>query len=147
MLGFLPKNNLLWYILFVFIFFMRIQRGVLMVTMVVAAMLTVFADPVFDLVGYKILTVPELIPWYAKALNIPFVAFLMLHNTVVMGSLACSVAAYIPLFIVARILVWFWRRFIGEWIKNSPVVQTVNGVLAKIPLVQKVSEIMLELED
>lgn len=147
MLGFLPKGNLLWLILFVFIFFMRIQRGVLVITMFASSMLTIFVDPIFHSVGYKILTAQNLIPFYTKALNVPFVSFLMLHNTVVIGSLVCSLAIYIPLFIVAMVFVWLWRKIIGEWVKNSSFVKTVSAVVTKIPLVRKITEIVQGLED
>jgi hypothetical protein len=71
----------------------------------------------------------------------------MLHNTVVMGSLVCSLAIYIPLFIVAMFFVWLWRKIIGEWVKNSSFVKTVSAVVTKIPLVRKITEIVQGLED
>ena len=48
-LGFVPKENLLWYILFVFILFLRIQRGTYALFILVGALLAPFLDPLFRL--------------------------------------------------------------------------------------------------
>ena len=110
LLGFMPKDNLLWYILFIFILFMNIQRGAYALSILLGAALTVFLDPLFDSVGYSILTVESVKPYYASLLDIPFVAFTKFNNTVVMGSFVCGVAAYIPLYVLARLFVWAWRK-------------------------------------
>lgn len=140
LLGFMPKDNLLWYILFVFILFMNIQRGAYALSILLGAALTVFMDPLFDSVGYSILTVESLKPYYASLLDIPFVAFTKFNNTVVMGSFVCGIAAYIPLYVLARLFVWAWRKYLAEKVRKLKVA----AVLKNIPLVEKIVGMMGE---
>lgn len=140
LLGFMPKDNLLWYILFVFILFMNIQRGAYALSILLGAALTVFMDPLFDSVGYSILTVESLKPYYASLLDIPFVAFTKFNNTVVMGSFVCGIAAYIPLYVLARLFVWAWRKYLAEKVRKFKIA----AVLKNIPLVEKIVGMMGE---
>lgn len=140
LLGFMPKDNLLWYILFIFILFMNIQRGAYALSILLGAALTVFLDPLFDSVGYSILTVESMKPYYASLLDIPFVAFTKFNNTVVMGSFACGVAAYIPLYVLARLFVWAWRKYLAEKVRKLKIA----AVLKNIPLVEKIAGMMGE---
>ncbi|MCI7396990.1 MAG: TIGR03546 family protein [Spirochaetia bacterium] len=140
LLGFMPKDNLLWYILFIFILFMNIQRGAYALSILLGAALTVFLDPLFDSVGYSILTVESMKPYYASLLDIPFVAFTKFNNTVVMGSFVCGVAAYIPLYVLARLFVWAWRKYLAEKVRKLKIA----AVLKNIPLVEKIAGMMGE---
>ena len=140
LLGFMPKDNLLWYILFIFILFMNIQRGAYALSILLGAAFTVFLDPLFDSVGYSILTVESMKPYYASLLDIPFVAFTKFNNTVVMGSFVCGVAAYIPLYVLARLFVWAWRKYLAEKIRKLKIA----AVLKNIPLVEKIAGMMGE---
>ena len=140
LLGFMPKDNLLWYILFIFILFMNIQRGAYALSILLGAALTVFLDPLFDSVGYSILTIESMKPYYASLLDIPFVAFTKFNNTVVMGSFVCGVAAYIPLYVLARLFVWAWRKYLAEKVRKLKIA----AVLKNIPLVEKIAGMMGE---
>ena len=140
LLGFMPKDNLLWYILFIFILFMNIQRGAYALSILLGAAFTVFLDPLFDSVGYSILTVESMKPYYASLLDIPFVAFTKFNNTVVMGSFVCGVAAYIPLYVLARLFVWAWRKYLAGKVRKLKIA----AVLKNIPLVEKIAGMMGE---
>ena len=140
LLGFMPKDNLLWYILFIFILFMNIQRGAYALSILLGAALTVFLDPLFYSVWYSILTVESVKPYYASLLDIPFVAFTKFNNTVVMGSFVCGVAAYIPLYVLARLFVWAWRKYLAEKVRKLKIA----AVLKNIPLVEKIAGMMGE---
>lgn len=135
LLGFIPKDNLLWYVLFVFFLFMNIQRGAYVLCILLGAALTVFLDPLFDSVGYSILTVESMGATYAHLLNVPFVAFTKLNNTVVMGSFVCGLAAYLPCYGIGRLFVWAWRKFLAEKIRKLKI----TAVIKNIPLVEKIA--------
>ena len=75
LLGFLPKNNILWYILFILIFFMRIQRTVFSLSTLTFSLLSPLFDPFFHDIGFWILSLEKASPFYSFLLNIPFVAF------------------------------------------------------------------------
>ena len=135
LLGFMPKDNALWYVLFVFMFFMRIQRGAFMLSVLVGAIAAPLLDPCFDMVGTYILTLPQARDTYIRLLDIPGVAFTRFNNTIVMGSLACGIAAYIPLYLLARGFVFLWRRYIGAAMRKLKFIQMIK----QIPLVEKLA--------
>ena len=120
LLGFVPQDNALWVLLFVFILFM----------------LGALLDPLFDQVGYWILMQESLEPFFVHLLNIPFVAFTKINNTIVMGSLACGIVAYIPLYVIARVFIHFWRKYAAEKVRELKIVK----LLKHIPLIEKIAE-------
>jgi len=50
-----------------------------------------------------------------------------LYNTVVMGSLAVALAAFVPLFLLANWLVRRYRVHIRDWIARLPLAQTIKA--------------------
>lgn len=137
LLGFLPKGNLLWILLFVFIFFMRIQRSVFSLVILIAALFAPLLDNLFDLIGYMMLTKESFIPFYKAALDIPFVAFTKINNTVVMGSFISGLVLYIPVYLFARLFVWLWRKYFADAIRRSKIVKLTK----QLPLIQKLSSL------
>lgn len=95
-LGFMPKNNVLWYILFVCFLFIRINKAAFLLTGAVVSLIIPFADPLFDTVGYALLNMSFMQNFYKSLFDIPFVSFTRLNNTVVAGSLAVSLILYTP---------------------------------------------------
>ena len=71
MLGFLPKNNLLWYLLFIFFLFVRINKGVFFILTLMFSFLATLLDPVFNTIGYKILTLRRWKDFSALCLKFP----------------------------------------------------------------------------
>ena len=133
LLGFLPKNNIFWFIITVFVLFMRINKGALVLCTLAFSLLAPLFDPIFDLVGYWFLTIPALEPAFAFLLDIPFVGFTKFNNTIASGSLLCGLVLYIPLYVIARLLVWLMRN------KIVPVLRKTKFIVAisKIPLIKK----------
>ncbi len=137
-LGFLPKNNALWYILTVFFIFMRINRGSFILFTFLFSLLAPLLDPIFDNVGYWILTLDKLEPVFSKLLDVPFVGFTKFNNSIVCGSLVLSLLAYTPLYWLTRLILKYWRASLAPVIRKSKLVT----FLSKIPLIQKIGEMV-----
>src|SRR5574344_467950 len=137
LLGFMPKNNLLWSILFVFILFMRIQRSALTLSLILGVLIAPALDNCFDSVGWWILTREGAIPTYRYLLDIPFVAFTKFNNTVVMGSLACGIMAYIPLYWLCRGFIMLWRKYLANALNKWKVIKVIRN----LPFVEKIAQI------
>ena len=133
LLGFLPKDNIFWYIITVFVLFMRINKGALVLSTLGFSLLAPLFDSLFDQVGYWFLTLPALEPTFAWLLDIPFVGFTKFNNTIASGSLLCGLVLYIPLYVIARLLIWLMRN------KVVPVLRKTKFIVAlsKVPLVKK----------
>ena len=140
LLGFMPKDNALWYLLFVFFLFVRMNRGAFLLTILVASLFARFFDPQFDSLGYAVLTFSSLKPVYAALLDIPFVAFTKFNNTIVAGSIVFSLILYIPVYIVIRIFTKSWRTYLAPALARSKFVQA----LYHVPLVAKIAGFFTE---
>jgi uncharacterized protein (TIGR03546 family) len=134
LLGIMPKNNVLWYIILVFCLFLRINRGALILCTALFALAAPLFDSLLDTIGYPILMIQQAIPVYRQLLDIPFVAFTKFNNTIVIGGIALALAAYIPLYIITRLIVRLWRTLIVSKIVES---KFYKGFL-KAPIISKI---------
>lgn len=134
-LGLMPKNNLLWYLVLVFILFVRINKPSYLLMILLGSAVSPAFDGLFDSIGYWFLTLPSLALFFARLIEIPFVAFTKFNNTVVMGSFLCGILLYIPLYAFARLLVFVWRKYAADFIRNSKIFKVIN----KLPLISKIA--------
>lgn len=132
-LGFMPKNNALWYVLFFLLCFVRINKACYLLFTLLFSLVTPFLDPYFDKIGYAILSYEPFIPTYIKMLEIPYLPLTKFNNTIVMGTFVSGIALYIPVYIIARLIVRLWRTVIRRAFINSKFV----AGLYKIPLISK----------
>ena len=136
LLGLVPKSNALWYIVFVFILFIKINRPAYLIMLVVGSSFAVFLDPLFDKIGYSVLTIASLQGFYTELMDIPFVYFTKFNNTVVMGSLVSGIVLYIPVYILARVLVGLWRKYGVPVMRHSKIIKIVN----QVPILSKIAK-------
>ncbi|MBP5402608.1 MAG: TIGR03546 family protein [Treponema sp.] len=139
-LGFMPKDNALWFLVFVFFLFVRINKPCYLLVMALMSLLAWHIDPLFDDIGYKILTIPQLGGFFGTILEIPFVGFTRFNNSIVMGSLAAGIALYVPVFICIRLFVLMWRKKITPKFGDSAVMK----FLSKVPILKKIVDLAAE---
>ena len=137
LLGFMPKNNAFWYVLTVFFLFIRVNKGALVLFTALFSLLAPTLDPIFDELGYYILTIPGLQGFYGTIMNIPFVAFTKFNNTVVMGAFIWSVVLYYPVYFIARLIIYLWRNKLVPVLRKTKLV----AFFKKMPLIQKVTKV------
>ena len=100
--GMVPKGNLIAVLLGVVMCSLRLNLVVALGTAVLISLVAVEFDPLFDLVGYAVLTWEPLRPTWVWCANQPFASWTQFHNSVVMGSLLVGLAQIAPTFWVAR---------------------------------------------
>ncbi|MBQ7904852.1 MAG: TIGR03546 family protein [Spirochaetaceae bacterium] len=140
-LGVMPKNNLLWWLVFVFFMFVRINKAGYFIMMLLGAFISPYLDPTFHKIGEFVLTYEPLVPVYSKLLEIPFVGFTRFNNTIVCGSLIAGIIAYIPLYIFMLVFIWVWRKWIAPFFNRSKVVK----MFFQLPLVRKLTSKLAEI--
>lgn len=140
-LGVMPKNNLLWWLVFVFFMFVRINKAGYFIMMLIGAFVSPYLDPTFHKIGEFVLTYEPLVPVYSKLLEIPFVGFTRFNNTIVCGSLVAGIIAYIPLYIFMLVFIWVWRKWIAPFFNRSKVVK----MFFQLPLVRKLTSKLAEI--
>lgn len=140
-LGVMPKNNLLWWLVFVFFMFVRINKAGYFIMMLLGAFVSPYLDPTFHKIGEFVLTYEPLVPVYSILLEIPFVGFTRFNNTIVCGSLIAGIIAYIPLYIFMLVFIWVWRKWIAPFFNRSKVVK----MFFQLPLVRKLTSKLAEI--
>lgn len=140
-LGVMPKNNLLWWLVFVFFMFVRINKAGYFIMMLLGAFISPYLDPTFHKIGEFVLTYEPLVPVYSRLLEIPFVGFTRFNNTIVCGSLVAGIIAYIPLYIFMLVFIWVWRKWIAPFFNRSKVVK----MFFQLPLVRKLTSKLAEI--
>ncbi len=134
LLGLLPKDNLLWYLIFILFLFLRINKGALLLVILLGSVVALFLDPLLDTIGYTILTIDAIAPFMAFFLNIPLMAYTKINNSVVLGSLVFSIVAYFPMYLAAKAFVSVWRKTLAPKLANNKIVK---GFM-KLPIVSKI---------
>ncbi|MCR5046523.1 MAG: TIGR03546 family protein [Treponema sp.] len=136
MLGFMPKNNALWYLILVFFFFVRINKPTYLLTLLVVSYFSWMLDPLFSSIGYTVLTYKPLEGIFGFLVDVPFVGFTKFNNTIVMGSFLFSLALYIPVFFFGVFFVKIWRTKIAPGFIKSPLYKAVQN----LPVIGKIFE-------
>lgn len=136
-LGLMPKDNLFWYLVFVFILFVRINKPAYLLTILLGAAVSPAFDGFFDTVGWAFLNIQSLSSVFSYLLDIPLVAFTHFNNTVVMGSFLCGLVLYVPFYFAGRGIVYLWRKYAASYLKNSKLMKVIN----KMPVVAKIASL------
>ncbi|MBP5520631.1 MAG: TIGR03546 family protein [Treponema sp.] len=137
LLGFLPKDNIFWYVITVFVIFLRINKAALVLSTLGFTLLAPLFDSVFDSVGGWFLTINSLEPTFDFLLEIPFVSFTNFNNTIGCGSFLCGLIIYIPIYVIVRIFVWFARNKIIPLLRKTKFFT----VISKAKIVKKIADI------
>ena len=136
-LGFLPKDNALWYILTVFFVFLRINKVFFVLSTLAFSLLTLLLDPLFDQFWYFLLNIDFAKPVFDSLLEVPFVGFTKFNNTIVFGSLSSALILYIPMYWICRFVLKEWRTYLLPIVRKTKLVKIVS----KIPLVKKIGDL------
>ncbi|WP_020612087.1 TIGR03546 family protein [Sediminispirochaeta bajacaliforniensis] len=137
-LALIPGGNLLWVVLFILFFLLRLHVATMLVTAALLKPLAHLADPLLHKTGLFILSRSSLQPLFMKASTLPILPFTHFNDTVVMGSLIWSIILWLPLFLLGRLLVKGYRSRLAPKIAGSKMVKAFQ----KIPLIKKIGSAM-----
>jgi uncharacterized protein (TIGR03546 family) len=108
-LGFAPVFSLQTILVFVLLFFFRIQIGAAFLAAFFFKFIAWMLDPVSNRLGMAILETEALQPLFTDLYNMPIVPLTRFYNSIVMGAGALSLLLAIPVFFLAKILVIKYR--------------------------------------
>ncbi len=119
-LGLTPSLSLQSLLVFIALFFFRIQMGAAFASAVFFAIPAYLFDPVFHRVGTWVLERPEFRPLFTQLYNLPIVPFTRFNNTIVMGSGLVALALAPVVFLGARFLIQKYREnFVARFEKTK----------------------------
>ena len=84
-------------------------------------------DPLFHSIGAGVLSSEALNGAFTAMYNNPLLRLTRFNNTIVMGSLLVSVAAFVPMVFVFNKLIIKYRTHVLEWIKKTRLMQMLTG--------------------
>jgi len=122
-LGFLPFFNFFSLLIVILTFIINVNITIFILSAGIFATLGLVLDPIFDKVGYSVLTFSPLIPLWAKIYNVPYMQWTGFNNTVVMGSLFVSLILAFPLFFVLNWLIIKYREKLAWIFKKIPILK------------------------
>ena len=135
-LAILPKNNLTFTFLFFLSIFIRINKGAFFISFILLGFVTPFMDIIINNIGFWAVQLSFLRPIFVTLENIPFVALFKLSNTMVLGGIIWGLILYIPVYILTRIIIAKYRKYMQPAVNVKGV-----GLLGKIPLLRHLTKI------
>jgi uncharacterized protein (TIGR03546 family) len=126
-LGMAPVFSLQTLLIFVLIFLFRIQAGAAFVAAFFFAFIAFLLDPVFHVMGYKILQVEALQGLYTTLFNMPIVPMTRFNNSVVMGAGVTSILLVPFVFVLSKYLVNKYRKSVLERFKQTKFWKAVKA--------------------
>ena len=135
-LAILPKNNLTFTFLFFLSIFIRINKGAFFISFILFGFVTPFMDVLINNIGFWAVQLSFLRPIFIALEKIPFVALFKLSNTMVLGGIIWGLILYIPVYILTRIIIAKYRKYMQPAVNVKGV-----GLLDKIPLLRHLTKI------
>jgi uncharacterized protein (TIGR03546 family) len=126
-LGMTPAFSLQTLLVFLVIFFFRVQIGAAFLTAFFFKFAAFLLDPVFHQVGMSVLESPGLKPIFTTLYNMPIVPFTRFYNTIVMGSAVVTILAAPFMFIFSRVLIKKYRHSVVERFKTTKFWKAIQA--------------------
>lgn len=127
-LGLVP-NMFMKLVLFIVIMMFRVNVSAAFLAWAVYEILSFALDPLFDVIGYQILSIGSLNAFYTWLYNLPVVPFTKFNNTVVMGSLIVGVILIIPNMIIAKKLLVYYRTHLRDKVSKWKIVKILTATI------------------
>jgi uncharacterized protein (TIGR03546 family) len=84
-------------------------------------------DPVFHSIGHRVLGSQALEDVFTTMYNNPLIRLTRFNNTIVMGSLLASLAAFIPMALLLNLVIRKYREHILGWVRKTRLAQIITG--------------------
>ena len=126
-LGMTPSLSLHSLIIFLILFFFRIQIGAALVTAFFFKFVAFILDPAFHAVGSKVLELPSLQGFYTSLYNMPLIPFTRFNNSIVMGSAVITFVLSPFVFIMSRIFILKYRATVVARFKETKLWKAIEA--------------------
>lgn len=126
-LGMSPFLSLQSFLIFLFIFFFRIQAGAAFLAAFFFAFIAYLLDPVFHAIGVQVLEQESLHPLFTSLYNMPLVPLTRFNNTVVMGAGMVTLVTSPILFLVSRTLILKYRAAVVARFKQTKAWKLIQA--------------------
>lgn len=126
-LGMTPSLSLHSLIIFLVLFFFRIQIGAALLTAFFFKFVAYVLDPVFDSVGSKVLEIESLQSLFTTLYNLPLIPYTRFNNSIVMGSAVVTFLLSPLVFILSQYFIIKYREIFVARFKETKVWKAVQA--------------------
>lgn len=126
-MGFSPLFSVYSLIVLFVVLFIRVNLSAFLLGWAAFSLLGYALDPLFHSLGMGILTSAALETLFTTLYNIPLFRVMAFNNSLVMGSLVCSIVLFVPCFVVFKLLIVRYRTKILAWFEKNKLVQIVKS--------------------
>lgn len=126
-LGMTPTLSLHSLIVFLILFFFRIQIGAALTAAFFFKFVAFLLDPVFHFVGSKVLEMESLHGFFTTLYNMPIIPYTRFNNSIVMGSAVVTFALSPFVFILSQYFIVKYREIVVARFKTTKVWKAVEA--------------------
>jgi uncharacterized protein (TIGR03546 family) len=126
-LGMTPVLSLQSLIIFLILFFFRIQIGAAFLAAFFFKFAAYLIDPLFDVVGGKVLEMESLQGFFTTLYNMPLIPYTRFNNSIVMGSAVITFALSPFVFIASQYFVVKYRVHVLARFKTTKVWKAIEA--------------------
>lgn len=84
-------------------------------------------DPAFHTIGLRVLKAQALEGLFTAMYNNPLLRITRFNNTIVLGSLLASLAAFVPMAFLLNFLIRKYREHLLAWVRKTRIAQIITG--------------------
>lgn len=126
-LGMTPTLSLHSLLIFLVLFFFRIQVGAALIAAFFFKFVAFLLDPVFHSIGSKVLEIDSLQSIYTSLYNMPLLPFTRFNNSIVMGSAVITFALSPIVFLLSQYFIIKYRVVVLARFKETKVWKAVEA--------------------
>lgn len=127
LMGFSPLMSLHNLLVLLMVLVIRCNLSAFMLSFGICSGIAYLIDPVFHKAGLAILTAEGLQQTWTNLYNQPVWRIARFNNTIVMGSVAIAMAAFIPLLLVSNLLIRKYREHFLEWVNKLQIMKAFKA--------------------
>lgn len=142
-LALIPPGNLLWIILLIVPFFLKVNHGMMLFSLLILEAFTGIAYSLLDTLGGAALTFPGLFSFFVEMRNTPFIPLTNFYNTLVMGGFLMGLLLFLPVTYFVLLFVKLYRRHIRDrlikshFVKMLLKIKLINFIVSKYKMAKK----------
>ncbi len=126
-LGMTPSLSLHSLLIFLVLFFFRIQIGAALITAFFFKFVAYLLDPVFHAVGSKVLEIGSLQSLFTTLYNLPLIPYTRFNNSIVMGSAVVTFLLAPFVFILSQYFIIKYREIFVARFKETKIWKAVQA--------------------
>ena len=127
LVGFNSILSLMGVVVILLLCLLRVNLSVFLSLSLVFTGMAVLVSPISEQFGYFLLSLPDAVETWTSLYQYHWFRIFQLNNTLVLGSFVLSAILFVPLTIIAQILVVKYRQSLMTFVNKFKIVQSLKA--------------------